>query len=309
MHASPFPVLVVGPGAVGGVLAARWAKSIPIQILGRSSLAESKIERSGITLIAPDGSRRKIKGGISSARRLAPKTACSAVFLCVKSGDMREAISQVRPWTGPETAVVALQNGIGHETLLRRAFGTERTVIGACYFAADRYSPLEIAHTGGSEINLASNARNRKALRTAKTLLEKGGWKVAIKSDEDRMLWTKLIFNSAVNALGAVSGATNSQLAEDPALRGILLSILDESLSIARKSGHGHYHSNMKDLLIKSCLALPKQRNSMLQDLRAGRKTESRAILGPLLAASRRTKTPAPILNALNGIIERLEAL
>lgn len=307
MHAPPRPVLIVGPGAIGGVLAARWAKALPVAVLGRSASVESKIERNGLTFIQPDGSRRKVKE-ISSARLLGP-TPAAAIFLCVKSGDVRQAASQALPWIGPETTVVALQNGVGHEAPLRRAFGTKRTVIAACYFAADRHSPLEVAHTGGSKISLAANAHNRGALRTAKALLEKGGWTVEIKSDEDRMLWTKLVFNSAVNALGAVSGATNGQLAEDPALRRILLAVLDESLAVARKSGHRTYHSNMKNLLLKNCLALPKQRNSMLQDLQAGRKTESSAILGPLLAASRRAKTPAPILSALNRVIDRLGGL
>ncbi|HEX4046634.1 MAG TPA: ketopantoate reductase C-terminal domain-containing protein, partial [Elusimicrobiota bacterium] len=51
----------------------------------------------------------------------------------------------------------------------------------------------------------------------------------------------------------------------------------------------------------------PHQRNSMLQDLAAGRRTEAKFILGPLLAAARRRKVEAPTLELLAAVVARLE--
>ena len=64
---------------------------------------------------------------------------------------------------------------------------------------------------------------------------------------------------------------------------------------------------DMADKLMLSCRNAPRQRNSMLQDLAAGRRTEARAILGPLLLAAKRRRVPAPTLEILSAVIGRLE--
>jgi 2-dehydropantoate 2-reductase len=63
----------------------------------------------------------------------------------------------------------------------------------------------------------------------------------------------------------------------------------------------------MADKLMLSCRNAPRQRNSMLQDLAAGRRTEAGAILGPLLAAAKRRRVPAPTLEILSAVVARLE--
>lgn len=295
------PILVVGPGALGGVLAARWAEAgQEVLLLGRKPV------RGGLLFTGTSGRTRRIRAGLRGAGRPAD---CAAVVFCVKSADTGAAIKAARAWAGPDTPVVSLQNGLGHETLLRRAFGPARTVIGTCYIAADRTAPLAVTHKGGKNISLASNGKNRKALAAAAKLLRQGGWKVAVADSEDRLLWTKLCFNAAGNLLGAACAAPNGQLAKDPALRDILLSCMREAVAAARRDGHKPLIADMEAFIVKACLGAPEQRNSMLQDLAAGRRTEVEAIAGPVLAAARRTKTPAPMLSRLARVVSRLERL
>lgn len=302
-HPSP-AVAVVGPGAVGGLLAARWAKSLPVLLLGRSAASESRLTKTGITLINPDGSRQKIRRGLRSARPSSRK--CAAAVFCVKSHDTKKAIAAARRFIGPDTAVISLQNGLGHERLLRQAFGPSRTVIGVCYIAADRKSPDTIIHGGGDEVWLASNAQNGKALSVARALIKQGGWKVRVKSNEERLLWTKLCFNAATNPLGTLCAVPNGELASNPVLNQLMLALIDEIMKVAKKSGHRALYFNIAKVILPACQAAPHQRNSMLQDVQAGRKTEVDAILGPLLAAERHAKTSAPLLNSLYRILKRL---
>lgn len=296
-------VLVVGPGAIGGVLASYLA---PALILGRNAAAERRIARSGLTLIDPQG-RRKTVRGLSSARAARAQT-CAAAFFCVKAPDLKPAIAAARPWIGPETAVVGLQNGIGHEKLLRRAFGARRTVIGISYIAADRRSPLIVAHNGGDLVMLAQAPGNRACLEAARRLLARAGLKTGVKKSEDLLLWSKAVFNSALNPLGALCAATSGELAADPALRELMLSALEEALQVAKKTRRRLYFSNPERLLVASCQAAPRQRNSMLQDFQAGRPLETRAILDPILAAGRRAGAATPLLARFKRILAKLEA-
>mgnify|MGYP001570130741 FL=1 len=299
------PVLVVGPGAVGLSLAAGMRRAgLPVAILGRDAAAERLLARSGFTVTAPDSPGEKITG-LTGARSL--KAPASAAFFCVKSGDARRAAAAARRYIGPNTAVVALQNGIGHEKVFRRAFGPKRTVIGVCYFAADRTSQGELRINGGEDILLSRHSGNETALEGARALLTRAGFRVHLKDSEEGMLWTKAAFNAAVNPLGAACAVESGRIEADPALREIALAALGEAAAAATASGHNLDYPDMADKLMLSCRNAPRQRNSMLQDLAAGRRTEARAILGPLLLAAQRRRVPTPTLEILSAVIARLE--
>jgi len=299
------PVLVVGPGAIGlSITAGLRRAGVPVAVLGRDAAAERRLARLGFTATHPDGRAEKI-AGLTSARAL--KSPARAAFFCVKSGDARRAAAASRRFIGAETAVVALQNGIGHEKVFRRAFGPKRTVIGVCYFAADRAEPGSLKLNGGEDVLLARRPGNERALEAARALLASAGFRVHLKDSEEGMLWTKAAFNAAVNPLGAACAVESGRIEADPALREVALAALGEATAAAAASGHRLDYTDMADKLMLSCRNAPRQRNSMLQDLAAGRRTEARAILGPLLLAAKRRRVPAPTLEILSAVIARLE--
>jgi 2-dehydropantoate 2-reductase len=293
-------ILIVGPGAVGLTLAARWkGAGKDVYILGRNAAEERKISR-GFTFVGLDGRPRKIKG-LRPARG-ARHGSMLAAFFCTKSRDLTKAGIASMPWISSATAIVGLQNGVGHEKSLRARFGNSKTVIGSCYFAADRPEPDLITNSWGNKVRLAADDRNFEAATLAQKLLLEGGWDAALKDDEQRLLWTKLIFNAATNPLGALCGVTNGRLAEDEALKEIMLQALKEAEAVAVSKGHVPLYADMDDLVVKACQAAPRQRNSMLQDLAAGRPTELDVIAGPIIAGGK-----APTVAALARWVRALE--
>lgn len=300
------PVLVVGPGAVGLALTAGLRSAGErVALLGRTPSAERRLAASGFTATATNGRTTLVRGGLLPARAL--KSPASVAFFCVKSGDAARAAAAARRLIGPGTAVVALQNGLGHEKIFRRAFGPRRTVIGVCYFAADRPAPGDLRLNGGEDVLLAHRDGNAAALETARALLTRAGFRVHVKESEAGMLWTKAAFNAAVNPLGAVCAVESGRIAEDPALRELSLKALGEAAAAAEAAGHPLDYPDMAEKLLLSGRNAPRQRNSMLQDLAAGRRTEAKAILGPLLASARRHGVPAPTLTLLAAAVARLE--
>ena len=300
------PLLVVGPGAIGLALTAGFRRAGErVALLARTPATERRLAASGFVSTAPGGRATLVRGGLLSARAL--KAPARAAFFCVKSGDAARAAAAARRWIGPETAAVALQNGLGHEKMFRRAFGPRRTVIGVCYFAADRPAPGDLRLNGGEDILLARHAGNAAALEAARALLSSAGFRVHVKDSEPGMLWTKAAFNAAVNPLGAVCAVESGKLAEDPALRELSLKALAEAAAAAESAGHPLDYPDMAEKLLLSGRNAPRQRNSMLQDLAAGRRTEAKAILGPLLASARRHRLKAPTLELLAAVVARLE--
>ena len=125
----------------------------------------------------------------------------------------------------------------------------------------------------------------------------------------DRSRWTDLCLNAAGEVLGAACAAPNGELARNPALREILIACTREAAAAAASDGHRLLVPRPEQAAVKACLAHPGRRSSVLRDLRARRRTQLAAIVGPILAAARRTGTPAPLLTRLYRVVRRLERL
>ena len=301
-------VAVIGPGAVGGVLAASLRRAgMEVRVSARRPSEAARLVRRGLALTDPKGRTRRVGGLKTLASRPAPSGPCLAVFLCVKTRDLGNALPAARSAAGPSTPVVSLLNGVGHEAALIRAVGRGRAVFASCYFAAMRQGPSAVRHAGGRLLWVGESPRNSLAARAAAAVLRRAGWSVRVKPDEARVLWTKLVYNAAVNPVAALTRMPNGALYDDPALREVTLKTLAEARRAAAAAGHPPYPEMTDRGVLAGCRAVPTQMNSMIQDLSQSRRTEADAILGPLVRAARRRKVPAPTLEALWASMRRLE--
>lgn len=293
---------VVGPGAVGGLLAAYMARAgLRPLLIGRTGRFAATMRRKGLSVSGgPFGAALRLREGLVELRP-AP---CDIVFFCVKSGDARAAIRRARPLIRPDTVVVSLQNGLTHLRTFRSAFGRRRTVFGVSFMASNRPGSWRVRHSAGKELCLAKRSDNGEAADAAVRILRKAGLNAATTPFEERLLWTKAAVNAAANPLGALTGRTNGELATIAPLRELLLRALKEAV---RAADHPPLYRNLKRLVISGAKKAPDQPNSMLQDLRAGRRTEIEAIVKPFLDSARRKKIRTPILNSFYRFVRRLE--
>ncbi|MBI5243561.1 MAG: 2-dehydropantoate 2-reductase [Elusimicrobia bacterium] len=297
-------VAIVGPGALGSVLAASLLRAgCSVALAGAGGRTLGSVRRKGLEVFDPSGKRRLLRGFEVASR---PEGPFQAVFLCAKAGGLRQALACARRLCGPETAVVPLSNGVAHLGPLRREFG-RNLVAGSVFIAALREAPSKVRHAGGDSIWLAADRGNASALRAARRILRKGGWRVRSVRSAESLLWTKAALNAAINPVGALTMKTNGELAAGPAARELLLETLREALSVLRGRGIRPAFGGLPRILLQGCRATPGQRNSMSQDLLAGRRTEADEILKPFVEEARRVRRPAPLLATLYRAVKRLE--
>lgn len=297
-------IVIVGPGAMGGLLAARFIQAgLPVSLVARSPSAADRLRRDGLRI---EGALElRLKGSdfaaVAPGDKL-PRT--DLVIMCVKSDDTPAAAAAAGLVFESGTTVLSLQNGLAHVAVLRREFG-HWAVFGTAHFAASCPAPGVVRWAGGSEIFLAKRALSAYAFQKPHELLTKAGWKVRVASDEDRLLWTKLILNAAINPLGALSRKLNGELVSNPALRDLMDRAVREAVEAARRAGVRPLRKRMDLAARELCKRTAANPNSMLQDLEAGRPTEADALLKPLLASARGEKD-FPVLRGLYGFVKDL---
>ncbi|MBI4051836.1 MAG: 2-dehydropantoate 2-reductase [Elusimicrobia bacterium] len=298
-------ILIVGPGAIGGLMAACFANSgFKVDILGKNPRHIAQIRQRGFMINGSTVSSRKFHGIETQVSRLSSP---ELVFFCTKSYDTTRAVRNAFPLARKAKAVVSLQNGLCHIPILSRAFGRKKMILGVCYIAATRLSPTHIRHVIGHSIQLASHAQNKRLVGEIGAVLTRSGWKVHILPDERRMLWTKLLLNASANPIAALSQYPNDQVAKNPVLRDLLVKTMDEILGIMRRAGIHPVSRLHKKAIVEGMEKSTGQINSMLQDIQAGRPTEADAILLPVLRLAKKQGQKTPLLENLYRFVKGLE--
>ncbi|SDM58283.1 ketopantoate reductase [Franzmannia pantelleriensis] len=284
------PQLIVGPGALGRLLAVRLSELAPVTLLGR------RPPPTRLALTAPDGHIVQ--------RRLTSETAASlaapfrgTLHLTTKAYHAQAALDGLAQKLAPDTALVLWQNGYGVQRTLTRDWSGPvlcATTSEGAYVTADG-----VVHAGHGETYLGHlhGAYADLAERLA-ALLSRAGLHCRAVGDIDTRLWHKLAVNAAINPLVARWRIRNGQLRDRP-FRPLVEALIDELVLVMEAEGIAPPAEGWRARVWRVIEGTANNRASMLQDVLAGRPTERDAILGPLLDAARRHGLEAPQLSAL----------
>jgi 2-dehydropantoate 2-reductase len=285
------PVGVLGPGAVGGFLAAlMWRSGIHVTCIGTESAVQA-IERDGITL--ESATLGSFTARPASCTGLQDRIA--TLFVTVKAPRLTEALHRVEQAFLTQATVVPLLNGLEHMPILREHLGriVAAGSIGALEVA--RESPTRLRHTTkGATIEIASDGDiPNERLDAISDLIASVGLKPTIGASEAALLWGKLVRLSAIALITAASGQSIGNARNDPRWRSALEGAVGEAACVASAEG-----ISMDSIAVMRQIdALPHDlRTSLQRDIEAGRESELEAIAGSVVRAGARLSIPCPVI-------------
>ncbi len=281
-------VAVVGPGAIGATMASVLV-DVELLLCGRTPHARLLVEREG-------GATIEVPGPVLTDPAAVPWRA-DVVLLAVKAHQIAAAAPFLQALCGPETIVVALQNGVEHRELVGPHANGATVVPAVIWFPAVTVAPGHVLVRDDPSVTLP----DEPAARAVAPLLH-----ADVSADFDVLAWRKL----AVNAVAAVMVLTGRRAVvfRRPDVRELSRALAAECFAVARAEGVAVPDGATEEILDYVASFPDDLGTSMLFDREAGRELEWDARNGVIsrLGARHGVPTPAsdvivPLLAAASG--------
>ena len=311
-----YTILITGLGALGTVFATLMKEAgHTVFALTKDKylpdLSDGEVRVKGIW-----GEHEAVLDGVfGSIEPLACKK-LDLIILTVKSYDTQAAIEQVMPLLSKDTLVIVAQNGYGNYETVSSAVGKEHTLLARIIFGVKLSAP------GNAEVTVIADdvrigqphdAVNPARMREIADSLRLAGIPAAYAQNVNAILWDKILYNAALNPLGAILECTYGDLAENSESRRIMDTIIDEIFHVAQAHGIAlnwkspdKYRENFYTRLVPPTA---KHFPSMYYDVKAGKRLEIDALNGAVVDLARSKGIAVPVNEIITAIIKSKEAL
>ena len=315
--------LIVGMGALGGVIAARlFAAGGSAALATRDRPSADALKSSGLRVTGIGGETQ------ATPQRIAPledflHDRFDLIVLATKAHAAIETGPALASCLADGGVLLPIQNG-GVPAMLAQQLGEHRVLGGLSNLGATMHAPgiYEQRNAGHLLIGEFAGGISERA-EHVKACLGRGV-EIRISANLRGAMWSKLLLNCSVTTLGAVAGCTMRQYIDSPEGRRAFRGAYDEALNVALASGvtpermlvdpiptgwHGRSEpGDSYDAWLETVLAnYGDLKPSMLQDFERGKTTEIDFINGYVAKLGRDLRVPTPVNDAITEIVHTIE--
>jgi 2-dehydropantoate 2-reductase len=308
-------VAVFGAGAIGGFIAAALARSgVEVFAIARGAHLEA-IQRNGLRVKSDIG---EFTINLPVAADLREFDDLDYVLVTFKSHQWNGVLPQFENAIKGRTAFVTLQNGLPFWYDRDRALESvdpggrilhtlpyDRIIGGVVHASGHMVEPGYIHQSGGMLYPLGEldGSKTPRITALCEAFLN-AGMHAPIEADIRRFIWRKLVNNTALNPVSALTRATVRKMLHDEGIRAVLHAIIEEALNVAHASGVDPGVDANERLQWAEHIADVK--TSMLQDVEAGKPLELEPIVGAVVELSRRYGVPVPHTETVYALTKQL---
>jgi 2-dehydropantoate 2-reductase len=296
-------IAVIGAGAVGGYFGGMLARAgAPVAMVGRSAFVDA-VRKNGLVL---DTLQFRETVRVEASTDLEAARGAGIILFCVKTTDTGSTARSLAPLISSSATVVSLQNGVDNADKIRAA-GID-ALSAVVYVAASVPEPGRVKHVGRGD--LVIGPRDARSENFA-ALLARAGVACRISENIDGELWTKLIWNCALNAISALSRARYGLIAESEDARKVVAAVVNEVLAVAGAAGIQLPGVDTPQAGLAGALKIATQMagaiSSTGQDLMRGKRTEIDSLNGYISRRGAELGVPTPVNHALYALVRLAE--
>lgn len=299
---------IIGPGAIGRLLAHSLSPLTATTLIGRRALPEQQ------AVTTPEGEQRLQRLKLRTLEQVVPEThgLPRYVHITTKAMAAEAALASLADVIPTTTPLVLWQNGFLAQPRITQAWPGPvlcATTTEGAYLTGDD----SVVHAGRGHTFIGDlNNQHSGLAQTLAHTLNQAGLAATAADDIRSRLWQKLAVNAAINPLVALNGVRNGEL-RGAAYSGHVVAVVSEVAAIMAAEGvqppNGATDKNAWLSMVWQVVKnTANNKASMLQDVEAKRPTEREAILGPLIESAQYHGLEFGVLKALDAEIAVLEA-
>lgn len=312
-------VIIIGSGAVGiGLAASMLSQNADVSLFARgetaSAIKENGIKRTGLFT---HYSFSKDELNVYEDYKEIPKDTFDYVFITSKTtanDDISQKLNDNRDILKDNFRIIIFQNGFGNDEPYLRFFDktqvfSARVITG--FARPERHISEVTVYTEPILIG-SLQKQDPSELKPIADMITTSGIRCELTDEVDKYLWAKMLYNCALNPLGAILDVNYGKLTENEYTVELMNSIIDEIFEVIKASGYETLWSNpdeYKDIFYSKLV--PDTYNhysSTHQDIKRKIKTEIDSLTGKVIELGERNSVDVGTNKIIYNLIKSIES-
>jgi 2-dehydropantoate 2-reductase len=304
-------ICVVGVGAIGSLLAAHLSQVSDVWVLTRRPEQAEALDRDGLRISGKSQFIGRVRA-TSDATELPP---FDLGIVAVKATDL-EPVAERLAGLAPGATMMTIQNGLGAEEVIAR-HGVWPLISSVTFMSGTRHADTHVEYELDTATWLGPWASTRTSMAVVDevaALINASGLRAEAFADLVPAQWSKLIFNSAVNSVAALTELPHVALfADEDALGPVVRALIDEGKTVATAGGIELYEDPWEMNVLAVARGETNRSDyahlpSMLADVLSRRHTEVDYIAGAVVREAARLGVAVPVTAAVHRLVKGKEA-
>lgn len=298
-------IAVIGGGAMGSIYAGHLSQDNEVYIVDVNKELVDKINEEGISIVENG------KENIYRPKALVDSIdigQADLIIVFVKSIYSESALAANKNLIGEKTVLMTLQNGAGHENILKKFVDEKRVVIGTTEDNGAVIDLAKVRRGGDGKTNLGAIVDNPSFdLGKIKETFDKSGFKVEIHDNIQQLIWNKIITNASLSSVTAILQCSMGFIARDDYAWKMTKALFDEVIKTGQTQGLTFDVEKELEKVRMTSMNNPEGYTSIYMDVKNGRKTEVDRISGAVVQIAKEKGLEVPVSEFVVNMIHALE--
>ena len=286
-------IAVIGAGAMGSIYGGHLSLHNDVCFVDTNQAIVDTINRDGLK-IDEDGTTNVYHP--RAVTDTSAESPADLVILFVKSIFSRAALAGNKNLIGPQTRLLTLQNGAGHEDLLKEFAPEDHVLIGTTEDNGAVLAPAHVRRGGVGRTNVGMLTEDKDGfLEKLKADFDCCGFQVMIHKNIQQLIWNKLFTNASLSAVTGLLQVDMGYIAANEYAWNLTRRLIGEAVAVAKAAGLEADEAEITEKVRQNSIGNPQGCTSIRADLRDGRRTEVDTISGAVVreAAKRGVAVPS----------------
>jgi len=205
---------------------------------------------------------------------------------------------------------MTLQNGAGHDAVLRQFVNSDRIIIGTTQHNSSLISAGHIHHGGGGATVIGRLDGNSDRLQSIAESFSECGFSTTTANDVKMQIWRKLFINTAASSLTAILQVPLGFILNNPYGNSLMRRLATEAVAVANAEGVAQFETEKVIEDITAVLkGAPDGYTSIYADIKNGMRTEVDTISGSVIESAKRLGIAVPTHECIVALIHAMEGI